>query len=287
MKTVGLKKNLDLPVENKIQLLDRGNNDLSLRKQCKLLELNRSTVYYHPKGIDDYTLRLLNILDEEYTRHPFYGTRRMTEYLRRKGFLINRKRIQSLYYYLGIEATYPKKNLSKRLKENKVFPYLLRGVNIDHVNQVWSTDITYIRMSKGFVYLVAIIDWFSRYVLDWSISISLDTSFCIETLKRSLSKEVCDIFNTDQGVQFTTPKFTDILLEKRISVSMDGRGRALDNIFIERLWRSLKYECVYLQEFKTVREAEQRIGEWFEFYNNERLHQSLNYKTPQEIYSAV
>ena len=276
-----------MPVENKIQLLDRGNNDLSLRKQCELLELNRSTVYYHPKGIDDYTLRLLNIIDEEYTRHPFYGTRRMKEYLKRQGFLINRKRIQRLYCYLGIEAAYPKKNLSRRMKEHKVFPYLLRELNINHVNHVWSTDITYIRMNKGFIYLVAIIDWFSRYVLDWSISISLDTSFCIETLKRALSKDVCDIFNTDQGVQFTTPKFTDILLEKGISVSMDGRGRALDNIFIERLWRSLKYECVYLQEFKTVREAEQKIGEWFKFYNNERLHQSLNYKTPQEIYSAV
>jgi putative transposase len=280
----GLKKNLDLSIEIKKQLLDKDDERLSIRKQCELLGLNRSTTYYHSKEISDYTLKLLNIIDEEYTRHPFYGTRRMTEYLKRQGFLINRKRIQRLYNYLGIEATYPKKNLSRRKKEHEVFPYLLKEVNIDHVNQVWSADITYIRMYKGFVYLVAIIDWFSRYVLDWSISISLDTSFCIETLEKALSKTICNIFNTDQGAQFTTPRFTEILIKRGISISMDGRGRALDNIFIERLWRSLKYECVYLQEFRSVMEAEQKIGEWFKFYNNERLHQSLKYKTPQEVY---
>jgi putative transposase len=208
----------------------------------------------------------------------------MKAYLKRHGYLINRKHVQRLYHLLGLEAIYLGKNLSKKNIENKIFPYLLKDLIIDHADQVWSADITYIRLAKGFIYLVAVIDWFSRYVLGWSISITLDADFCIELLTKMLQKNLCDIFNTDQGAQFTTPKFTEILLSKEVRVSMDGRGRALDNIFIERLWRSLKYECVYIMNFVSVKEAEYHIGEYFKFYNNERPHQSLNYRTPAEVY---
>lgn len=208
----------------------------------------------------------------------------MMVYLRGLGHDINRKRIQGLYERMGLEAVYPKPNLSRRIQEHKIFPYLLRGINIERANQVWSADITYIRMKQGFVYLVAIIDWFSRYVLDWQISPTLEADFCSETLFRSLQGAICEIFNTDQGSQFTAKSFVDILLGKEISVSMDGKGRALDNIFVERLWRSLKYECIFLNEFQTVKELTLAIKQYFKFYNDERPHQSLGYRTPSAIY---
>ena len=260
---------------------------MSVRKQCDLLEVNRSNLYYKPQAVDDVTLVLMRLIDEEYTRHPFYGTRRMHAYLRNLGHQINRKRVQGLYQTMGLEAVYPKPNLSRRDQEHRIFPYLLQGIKIERNNQVWSTDITYIRLKQGFVYLVAIIDWFSRYVLDWQISITLEADFCIEVLSRTLERAICEIFNTDQGSQFTSHRFVNLLLEKAIRVSMDGKGRALDNIFVERLWRSLKYECVYLREFQTVADAKQNIGDYFEFYNNERLHQSLNYRTPRELYFGL
>ncbi len=187
---------------------------------------------------------------------------------------------------MGIEAIYPKKNLSKRNMEHKVYPYLLRGLLINRVNQVWSTDITYIRLASGFVYLVAIIDWYSRYVIAWSISTSMETDFCIETLSEALLTGTCEIFNSDQGSQFTSPKFTDIILAQQSQISMDGKGRALDNIFVERLWHSVKYECVYLMNFATVTEARKYIGEYFIYYNQGRHHQSLGYKTPAQIYDG-
>lgn len=229
-------------------------------------------------------LLLTRLIDEEYTRHPFYGARRMMIYLQNLGYAINRKRIQRLYRLMGIEAIYQKPNLSKAIKEHKKFPYLLGGVAINTPNQVWSTDITYIRLKHGFVYLMAIIDWFSRYVLDWELSISLEADFCIEALSRVLSNGKCAIFNTDQGSQFTSESFTGLLLANGIKISMDGKGRALDNIFVERLWRSVKYESVYLSQWETVLEARAGLQGYFEFYNNERPHQSLNYKTPREMY---
>lgn len=226
----------------------------------------------------------MNLIDEQYTKTPFYGVPRMTACLRRSGYDINKKRIERLYGLMGLEAVYPKRKLSVPHAGHKIYPYLLRGLPIVYPNQVWSTDITYIRLTKGFVYLVAIIDWYSRYVLDWEISISLGADFCIETLNRALDGNQCEIFNTDQGSQFTTPRFTNILKNKEIKISMDGRGRALDNIFVERLWRSLKYELIYMMEINSVTEARNQIDRYFEFYNNERLHQSLKYQTPAEVY---
>lgn len=226
----------------------------------------------------------MNLIDEEFTRHPFYGTRRMTAYLRHLGHEINRKRVQRLYGLMGLEAIYPKPNLSQKHLEHKIYPYLLRDLEINRINQVWSTDITYIRLQEGFAYLMAIIDWHSRYVLEWELSTTLDADFCIEALKRALKQGKCEIFNTDQGSQFTAINFVDLLVKNGIQVSMDGKGRALDNVFVERLWRSLKYELIYQMELKSVREAKKHIGEYFVFYNDERFHQSLSYQTPRQVY---
>jgi putative transposase len=236
--------------------------------------------------MDEETLLLMQLIDEEYTKHPFYGMRKMCVYLRSLGHEVNRKRIRRLYRLLGLEAIYPKPNLSKAANAQMKFPYLLRDVVIDSRNQVWSTDITYIRLKCGFVYLMAIIDWFSRYVLDWGLSVSLEADFCIEALLRALSNGKCNIFNTDQGSQFTSEGFTGLLLANDIKISMDGRGRALDNIFVERLWRSVKYESVYLSQWETVKEARTGLQKYFEFYNHERPHQSLGYKTPWTVYTA-
>lgn len=265
-------------------LIEQSYEALSTRKQCDLLSLNRSSLYYQSLGESDLNLLLMNKLDEQYTRTPFYGVCKMTVYLRQLGYDINEKRVRRLLRKMGLEAVYPKPNLSKRNLDHKVFPYLLRGMDIHRCNQVWSTDITYIRLEKGFVYLMAIIDWHSRYVLNWALSTTLDADFCIDALKETLVASRCEIFNTDQGSQFTSNRFTSLLIDKDIKVSMDGRGRALDNIFVERLWRSVKYEKVYLCEFKSVKEAYLGLAEYFEFYNNERYHQALDYKTPAQVY---
>ncbi len=258
--------------------------ELSIRTQCELIGLNRSSLYYNEKEISPESIRIMNMIDEEYTRHPFYGSRRMTEYLCNKGEKINRKQVQRIYRRLGLEAIYPKKHLSIPDKEHKIYPYLLRNLNIDYIDKVWSTDITYIRMTKGFVYLMAVIDWYSRYILGWSLSINLQGDFCIDKLQDILLTKRCEIFNTDQGSQFTSPKFTKVLEKHNIKISMDGKGRCLDNIFIERLWRSVKYECVYPRNFVSVKEAKNCLGEYFDYYNNERMHQSLDYKTPAMVY---
>ena len=226
----------------------------------------------------------MNLIDEEYTRHPFYGTRRMRHYLRNLGHFVSRKRVQRLYRLMGLEAIYPKPNLSKAILAHKKYPYLLRGIIINRCDQVWSTDITYIRLKHGFVYLIAIIDWFSRYVIDWQLSTTLEADFCVEVLKRALITGKCDIFNTDQGSQFTCDDFTKVLLELEIKISMDGKGRALDNIFVERLWRSVKYEIVFPSQWETVQDARIGLHAYFKFYNHERLHQSLGYKTPWSVY---
>ncbi len=269
------------------QLLDSSDTAFSFRQQCHLLGLNRSSVYYQPRGVSALDLELMRVLDEQYTQTPFYGVKRMTAYLRRKGYCVNPKRVRRLLRLMGLEAVYPKPDTSQVNPEHKVYPYLLRGMAITHCDHVWSTDITYIRLAKGFVYLMAVIDWYSRYVLTWSLSTTLEADFCIESVSGLLEQgKRCLIFNTDQGAQFTTMRFTKPLLACDIRLSMDGRGRALDNIFVERLWRSVKYEYVYLQEINTVQEARDGLKAYFEFYNHERLHQSLDYKTPAEVYFA-
>lgn len=241
-------------------------------------------MYYVTSGESDYNIMLMNKLDEQYTETPFYGVNKMTEYLNQLGYQVNVKRVRRLLRTMGLEAIYPKPDLSKRNPENKVYPYLLRNVPIVRVNQVWSTDITYIRLKKGFAYLMAIIDWHSRYVLNWCVSTTLEADFCIETLVETLETGNCEIFNTDQGSQFTTNRFINPLLERGIKVSMDGRGRALDNIFVERLWRSVKYENIYLKEYDSVLELKKGLKEYFQFYNYQRFHQSLGYKTPAQVY---
>ncbi len=257
-----------------------------MSRQCSLLDLPRSSYYYQSATTDETTLALLRLVDEEYTRHPFLGTRKMEKFLQSLGYKVNRKRVQRLYRLLGIEAIYCRPNTSKANPEHKIFPYLLRNINIIEPNQVYCSDITYIRLRNGFMYLVAIMDWYSRYVLGWSLSPSLEAEFCIELLEEVLGKQTCDIFNTDQGSQFTSNNFIGILQSNAIKISMDGRGRALDNVFIERLWRSLKYECIYLQEFFNVQDLNKNLHCYFDYYNNSRMHQGLNYKTPAQIYYA-
>jgi putative transposase len=227
---------------------------------------------------------LLKVIDEEYTAHPYYGSRRMAAWLGRKGYCVNRKRVIRLYEILGLEAVYPKPRTSLLGQQSKKYPYLLRGMSIDRRDQVWSADITYIRLTTGFVYLVAIVDWRSRYILAWRVSTTMELEFCLDALDEALKAGKCEIFNTDQGVQFTAEQFTERLIRDGVKISWDSRGRALDNVFIERVWRSLKYEKIYLMELTTVPEAKEVIGEWFQFYNEGRPHQALGYKTPGEVY---
>lgn len=267
-------------------LVDWEHAEISLRRQCELLGVNRAGLYYQAVGESEENLRLMRLLDEEYTRTPFYGSRRMTAWLGTKGFAVNRKRVSRLMAVMGIEAVYPKPRLSQPGEGHKIYPYLLRGVEVVRVNQVWSTDITYIRMAQGFVYLVAVMDWFSRYVLSWSLSLTMELDFCVEALKRALRRGRPEVFNSDQGSQFTSEKFSGELQARQIAISMDGRGRCMDNIFIERLWRSLKYEEVYLKDYASVTEAREGIERYFRFYNHERLHQSLDYQTPAALYKV-
>lgn len=249
-----------------------------------MLELSRSAFYYEARPVSDQNLLLMRLIDEQYTRAPFYGSRRMVAWLERQGYEVNRKRVSRLMEEMGLEAIFPRQRLSTPAPEHKIYPYLLRNVRIERVNQVWSTDITYIRMTRGFLYLTAVIDWFSRYVLSWSVSVTLDVWFCLEALDAALSRGRPEIFNTDQGSQFTSLDFTGRLKSAQVSISMDGRGRALDNIFVERLWRTVKYEEVYLKEYDDVRSATRQLRDYFLFYNEERLHQSLGYRTPAEVY---
>jgi len=228
----------------------------------------------------------MRLIDEQYTKTPFYGTRRMTVGLQHQGYLVNRKRVKRLMRIMGLEAIYPKPRLSRPGEALKRYPYLLKNMIIERPNQVWSTDITYIRMEHGFVYLVAVMDWFSRYVLSWELSNTLDCFFCIAAMERALRNAKPDIFNSDQGSQFTCEEFTDRLEQESIRISWDGRGRCWDTIFVERLWRSVKYEEVYLRDYQSVVEATQGLGAYFTFYNTERPHQSLGYKTPEQAFFA-
>ena len=264
-------------------LIERDDKQIPIVRQAELLGIARSTVYYKPV-VDEYNLKLMHLIDEQYTKTPFYGSRRMREALRRKGYEINRKRVQRLMRLMGIEAIYPKRNLSRPCPGHKVYPYLLRNREISQVNEVWSTDITYIRMRYGWLYLVAIMDWMSRFVLSFKLSTTLEVDFCIQALERALEVGTPKIFNSDQGSQFTSLAFLKHLEERNIQISMDGRGRAMDNTFTERLWRSLKYEEVYINDYETVRDAKEGISRYMSFYNWERPHQSLGYRTPAEVY---
>jgi putative transposase len=278
---------LDLSVEQKRQLIDPGHPQVSIRRQCALLGLAHTSLYYRPVGESAENEHLMRLLDTQYTATPFYGSRRMTAWLRSQGYAVNRKRVTRLMQQMGMEAIDTKPQLSQAAEGHAIYPYLLRGVQIERVNHVWSTDITYIRLQQGFISLVAVIDWFSRYVLSWALSITLDGAFCLEALEHALRGGRPEIFNTDQGAQCTSRAFTERLSRGGIQISMDGRGRALDNVFVERLWRTVKYEEVSLREYNTVREAQQGLGRYFGFYNDERLHQALGYRTPTAVYCGL
>jgi putative transposase len=264
--------------------IEPNHPSLSIRHQCELLQLNRATFYRQPGSESAANLALMRRIDEQFLQTPFYGSRRMAEVLGTPRSPINRKHMQRLMRLMGLEAIYPKPRTTQRDVTHKIYPYLLRNLAITRPNQVWSCDITYVPMPTGFMYLTAVIDWFSRYVLAWGLSNTLDGGFCIEALESACTKVRPEIFNTDQGVQFTSRAFTSRLESKGIAISMDGRGRALDNVFIERLWWSVKYEWIYLHEFATVRSLEQGLMKYFRFFCQERPHQALDYRTPAEVY---
>jgi putative transposase len=268
-------------------LVDRGSGELSIRRQCELLGLSRSSFYYEPAEVSGDDLRLMGLIDRQFTARPFYGSRRMVVWLGQQGEDVSRKRVRRLMRVMGLEAIYPKPRLSLAGKGHRIYPYLLRNVKVERVDQVWSTDITYIPMASGFMYLAAVIDWYSRYVIAWRLSNTLDGSFCTEMLEEALGSGRPEVFNTDQGVQFTASAFTGRLESAGVAVSMDGRGRALDNVFVERLWRSVKYEDVYIWCYETVPELRVGLGRYFGFYNEERPHQSLGYRTPGAVYREV
>jgi putative transposase len=265
-------------------LIEAKHPTLSVRRQCELLGLPRSSLYYEPVAETVENLRLMRLLDEQYTRCPFYGSRRLTAWLLAQGEAVNRKRVQRLLRLMGLEAIYPKPRLSKPGRGHQLYPYLLRDVRIERPNQVWSTDITYVPLRRGFMYLAAILDWYSRFVVAWRLSNTLDGSFCLEMLEEALSGGRPEVFNTDQGVQFTAEAFTGRLVSAGVAVSMDGRGRCLDNVFVERLWRTVKYENIYLHSYETVPELERGLRRYWAFYNHERLHQALGDRTPAAVY---
>ena len=258
-----------------------------MRRQCELLGVNRSGLYYEPAAESEANLRLMRLIDEQYLRTPFYGSRRMAAHLAARGEPVNRKRVQRLMRIMGLEAIYPKPRTTTRSPDHKIYPYLLRDLTIDRCDQVWSTDVTYLPLEGGYMFLAAVIDWHSRFVLSWRLSNTLDGRFCLEALEAALGGGRPEIVNADQGSQFTARAFTGRLEEAGVAVSMDGRGRALDNVFIERLWRSLKYEDVYLKSYRTVREMATGLSGWCASYNHERPHQSLGYRTPAEVYHGA
>jgi putative transposase len=278
------QKKMPEPVELKRSLVDIDHPQLSVRRQCQLLGLCRSSLYYEPATETAENLNLMKLIDQEYTAHPFYGSRKMTVWLQEAGHEVNRKRVQRLMRLMGLEAIYPKPNLSAPDRQHKVYPYLLRGVRIERPDQVWSTDITYVPLPGGFMYLAATIDWYSRYVLAWRLSNTLDGSFCLDMLEEALRRGKPEVFNTDQGVQFTAQAWTARLESAGVAVSMDGKGRCLDNVFVERLWRTVKYEDIYLKGYEAVPPLQSGLKRYFPFYNEERPHQALDYRTPTEVY---
>jgi putative transposase len=268
-------------------VVNRRHLSLSVVKQCHLLDINRSGLYYQPKGHSDEDLVLMKLIDRQYLATPFYGARKIVvELKKQEGLTVNRKRVRRLMQFMGIRALYQRPRTSKPAPEHEVYPYLLRDLKITRPNQVWAADITYIPMARGFLYLVAIIDWYSRYVISWRLSNTLDADFCVAALEEALSRGTPEIFNTDQGSQFTGEAFTRLLKEHDIKISMDGKGSYNDNLFIERLWRTVKYEEVYLKAYEGGREARIGLGAYFRFYNTCRPHQSLGYRTPEEVYAG-
>lgn len=268
-------------------LIEPDHPILSIKKQCDLLQLSRSGYYYESIGESEENMKLMNLIDLIFTACPFYGARRIKAELARMNYWINIKRIRRLMRLMALEAIYPKRNFSKNLQNVYRYPYLLKGLKIERPNQVWGTDITYIKLGSGFMYLVAIIDWYSRFVLSFELSNTLGTEFVIEALKKAFERGKPEILNSDQGSQFTSEVYVELLKENLIQISMDGRGRCYDNIFTERLWRSLKYENIYLREYRNGLEAKIGISEYFNFYNQKRLHQSLDYLTPAEVYKNI
>lgn len=260
-------------------------HELSKTRRCELLDVARSTAYYCPKPVNEEDLALMRLIDEIHLRLPFYGSRRIRDELEDSGHEVNRKRIQRLMRQMGLRALYPRQRTSQPGKGHKIYPYLLRDLSIEHANHVWATDISYIPMTKGFMYLVAIMDWYSRRVLSWRVSNTLDTDFCIEALEEALQRfGAPEIFNTDQGTQFTSEAFTGVLKSHDIDISMDGKGRWVDNVFVERLWRSVKYEDVYLHAYETPTELRAGLARYFTFYNTRRRHSALDRRTPDAVY---
>ncbi len=266
------------------EIVERDHPALSTTRQCVLLGISRSSLYYRPRGPSPEDLAIMKEIDQQYLLTPFYGSRRMKVWLDRQGHQVSRKRVQRLMGTMGLTAIYRRPRTSQPAPGHKVYPYLLRGVKITRPNQVWAADITYIPMAKGFLYLVAIMDWYSRRVVAWGLSNTLDVDFCIEALRAALSKGKPEVFNTDQGSQFTSEAFTGLLEQYEVKVSMDGKGCYTDNIFVERLWRTVKYEEVYLKAYTGGREAKAGLGAYFHFYNTQRPHQALDYRTPAEVY---
>jgi putative transposase len=267
-------------------MIDRAHS-MPITKQCEILELSRSSVYYQPLPLPEAELALMRRIDEIHLKLPFYGSRRIRDQLQREGYQVNRKKVQRLMHLMGISALYPKRRTSLPGEGHRIYPYLLRDLSIERPNQVWSADICYIPMARGFLYLVAIMDWASRKVLSWRLSNTLDSQFCVDALEQAVRRYgTPEIFNTDQGAQFTSDDFTNVLKGAGVRISMDGKGRWIDNVFIERLWRSLKYEDVYLKAYETVAEAVRGIGDYFDLYNEQRPHQSLARLTPNEVYAG-
>ena len=266
-------------------MIDGDHKVLSIERQCALVSISRSGYYYQPTGETELNMRLMRLIDEQHMKTPFYGARQMARHLRRQGYIVGRKRIRRLMAKMELAALYQRPRTTIPCKDHVIYPYLLRDLTIDRPNQVWCTDITYIPMRRGFLYLVAIMDWASRKVLAWRLSNTMEVEFCIEALEEALAKHGRpEIFNTDQGSQFTSPDFTKVLKDADIRISMDGKGRWMDNVFIERLWRSLKYECVYPQAFETASETRAGIAGWVEYYNSERPHSTFDGQVPDEVY---
>ncbi len=259
----------------------------SIRRQCRLAGVSRSGIYYEPAVETETNLALMRLIDEQYLRHPEFGYPRMTDWLQDKGYPINHKRVARLMRIMGLQAITPGPHTSNPAPEHKIYPYLLRNMTIDQVGQVWSTDITYIPMRYGFMYLTAVIDWYSRYVLAWELSNTMESLFCVDALKHALTKGTPEIFNTDQGAQFTSEAFTEVLLDKNIAISMDGRGRALDNVFIERLWWTVKYEDIYPKSYSDGHVLHHGLSRYFDYYNTERKHSALDKQTPFEVFSGA
>lgn len=266
--------------------IDYDNPDLSIREQCRLLGIQRSSIYYEPLPESKENLKLMRLMDEEHMRHPARGSRQMVDHLLDKGHVVNRKRVQRLMRKMGIEGLSPKRRTTLASQGHRVFPYLLRNLKIERPNQVWCTDITYIPMRNGFLYLVAVMDWYSRFVLSWRLSNSMDVDFCLDALEDAFEYGQPEIFNSDQGAQFTSRDFTSALTQKGIAVSMDGKGRATDNVMIERLWRTVKYEEVYLKEYTDGADCQKWLTKYLRYYSRERRHQSLGRQTPWSVYTS-